>query len=46
MMLNGSHTLIPLLSGALSAAAGTGPVFWLIALGLACGAWFSRRQVK
>ena len=46
MMLNGSHTIIPLLSGALSAAAGTGPVFWLIALGLGCGAWFARRQMK
>jgi MFS family permease len=46
MMLNGSHTFIPLVSGALSAAVGTGPVFWLIAAGLGCGAWFARRQVK
>jgi predicted MFS family arabinose efflux permease len=46
MMLNGSHTLIPLLSGALSAAVGTGPVFWLLALLLGSGAWFARRQVK
>jgi MFS family permease len=46
MMLNGSHSFIPLLSGALSAAAGTGPVFWLIAFGLGCGAWFAKRQVK
>jgi len=46
MMLNGSHTMIPLLSGALSAAAGTGPVFWLLAAALIVGAWFARRQVK
>ena len=46
MMLNGSHTFIPLLSGALSAAAGTGPVFWIIAFLLGCGAWFAKRQVK
>ena len=46
MMLNGSHTMIPLLSGTLSAAAGTGPVFWALAVALGCGAWFARRQVK
>jgi predicted MFS family arabinose efflux permease len=46
MMLNGSHTMIPLLSGALSAAAGTGPVFWALAATLMVGAWFARRQVK
>jgi len=46
MMLNGSHTMIPLLSGALSAAVGTGPVFWLIACALGGGAWFAKRQVK
>jgi MFS family permease len=46
MMLNGSHTMIPLLSGALSAAAGTGPVFGLLAAILIAGAWFARRQVK
>jgi len=46
MMLNGSHTMIPLLSGALSAAAGTGPVFGLLATILIVGAWFARRQVK
>jgi MFS family permease len=46
MMLNGSHTMIPLLSGALSAAAGTGPVFGVLAAILLVGAWFARRQVK
>ncbi len=41
-LLNGSHTLIPLLSGALSAAAGMTPVFGLIAAGLLGGAWFTK----
>ena len=46
MMLNGSHTMIPVLSGALSAAAGTGLAFWLLAGLLLLGAGFARRQVK
>ncbi len=41
-MLNGSHTVIPLASGALSAAAGMGPAFWLVAGLLLGGAWFAR----
>ena len=41
-MLNGSHTVIPLASGALTAAAGMGPAFWLIAGLLLGGAWFAR----
>jgi MFS family permease len=41
-MLNGSHTVIPLASGALSAAAGMAPAFWLIAGCLLAGAWFAR----
>jgi len=42
-MLNGSHTVIPLASGALAAAAGgLGPAFWLIAGFLLSGAWFAR----
>ncbi len=41
-MLNGSHTFIPLASGALSAVAGMGPAFWLIAGLLFGGAWFAR----
>jgi MFS family permease len=45
-LLNGSHTLIPLASGALSAAAGMAPVFWLIAAFLLCGAWFARQSIK
>lgn len=45
-LLNGSHTLIPLASGAASAAVGVAPVFWLLAAALLGGAWFARRQVK
>jgi MFS family permease len=41
-MLNGSHTAIPLASGALSAAAGMLPAFWLVAGCLLAGAWFAR----
>ena len=44
-LLNGSHTLIPLASGAASTAVGMAPVFWLLAAGLLGGAWFARRQV-
>jgi MFS family permease len=45
-LLNGSHTLIPLASGALSAVAGMGPVFWLLAAFLLGGAWFARQRIK
>jgi predicted MFS family arabinose efflux permease len=45
-LLNGSHTLIPLASGAASAALGLAPVFWVLAACLLGGAWFARRQVK
>jgi MFS family permease len=45
-MLNGSHTLIPLASGAGSATVGMTPVFWVLAACLLCGAWFARQQVK
>jgi MFS family permease len=43
-MLNASHTFIPLASGAVSAALGMAPVFWLLALCLLGGSWFARRQ--
>ena len=43
-LLNGSHTLIPLVSGAISAAAGMAPVFWLLAAALLSGAWYARRS--
>jgi predicted MFS family arabinose efflux permease len=45
-LLNGSHTLIPLASGAVSAAYGMAPVFWALALFLFGGAWFARRRIK
>jgi predicted MFS family arabinose efflux permease len=45
-LLNGSHTLIPLASGAASSAVGMAPVFWVLAAFLLGGAWFARRQVK
>jgi MFS family permease len=44
-LLNASHTLIPLASGAASAAVGMAPVFWVLAAALLVGAWFARRQV-
>jgi MFS family permease len=43
-MLNASHTAIPLASGAVSAAVGMSPAFWLLALCLLSGAWFVRRR--
>jgi predicted MFS family arabinose efflux permease len=43
-MLNASHTFIPLASGAISAAAGMSPAFWLLAICLLSGAWFVRRR--
>jgi predicted MFS family arabinose efflux permease len=46
-LLNGSHTLIPVASGALAAAAGTAaPAFWLLAATLLGGAWYARRRVR
>jgi MFS family permease len=46
LTLNASHTFIPLVSGALSAAVGMAPVFLLLAAGLLGGSWYSRQQVK
>jgi MFS family permease len=45
-MLNGSHTFIPLVSGAISGALGMAPVFALISLALLGGAWFARQRIK
>ena len=45
-LLNGSHTLIPLASGALSVAFGMAPVFWLLSAFLLGGAWFARLRIK
>ncbi|HEU4352571.1 MAG TPA: MFS transporter [Burkholderiales bacterium] len=44
-LLNASHTLIPLASGAASAAIGMTPVFWALAAALLGGAWFARRRL-
>jgi MFS family permease len=44
-LLNGSHTLIPLVSGAASTALGMSPVFWALAVLLLGGAWYSRRLI-
>ena len=46
LLLNGSHTLIPIASGALSAVAGMSPAFWLIAAFLLGGTWFARQRIK
>ncbi len=43
-LLNGSHTLIPLSSGAASVAVGLQPVFWVLGAALLAGAWFARRR--
>lgn len=46
-LMNGSHTLIPLASGALAAFVGTtAPAFWLLAALLLGGAWFAHRKVE
>jgi len=45
-LLNGSHTLIPLASGAVSSTLGMAPVFWVLAACLLGGAWFARNQIK
>ncbi len=45
-MLNASHTVIPLASGALSVLIGMAPVFWLLSGCLLGGAWFARRHAR
>ncbi len=45
-MLNASHTFIPLASGAISAAAGMSPAFWLLAACLLGGACLVARKVE
>jgi MFS family permease len=45
-MLNASHTMIPLGSGAVSAAVGMLPAFWFLAFCLLGGAFFAVRKVK
>ena len=45
-LLNGSHTIVPLASGAASTAVGMAPVFWVLAAFLLGGAWFARKQMQ
>ena len=42
-MINASQTFIPLTSGALTAALGMGPVFWVLGLGIFAGGVYARR---
>jgi MFS family permease len=43
-MLNGSHTAVPMITGAVGTAMGVGPVFWVIAGCLFAGGWMIRGQ--
>ena len=45
LMLNASHTAIPLASGAISAAVGMAPAFWALAVLLLAGAWYAKRKI-
>ena len=44
VVLNASHTVLPLAFGAVGAALGMMPVFWSMALALAGGGWFANRR--
>ena len=44
VVLNASHTLLPLVFGGLGAALGMMPVFWSMASALAAGGWFADRR--
>ena len=44
VVLNASHTLLPLLFGGLGAALGISPVFWSMSAALAAGGWFANRR--
>ena len=46
LMLNASHTFIPLASGAISAALGMAPMFVVLAAGLLAGGWLASRHVR
>jgi MFS family permease len=43
-LLNASHTVLPLLFGALGAALGMGPVFWSMSALLLGGGWFALQR--
>jgi predicted MFS family arabinose efflux permease len=44
VVLNSSHTVLPLMFGGLGAALGMVPVFWSMSAALAAGVWFSNRR--
>jgi predicted MFS family arabinose efflux permease len=44
VVLNASHTLLPLAFGGVGAALGMMPVFWTMATALASGAWLSNKR--
>jgi predicted MFS family arabinose efflux permease len=44
VVLNASHTVLPLLFGGLGAALGMKPVFWSMSAALAAGGWFANRR--
>lgn len=44
LLLNFAQAGIPLTFGALGAALGMAPVFWLMAFALAAGGWYARRE--
>jgi predicted MFS family arabinose efflux permease len=44
VVLNASHTVLPLLFGGVGAALGMLPVFWTMSFALAAGAWFANRR--
>ena len=43
-LLNASHAGVPILSGAVGAAIGVAPVFWVVAACLFAGGWLTRAQ--
>jgi predicted MFS family arabinose efflux permease len=44
VVLNASHTVLPLAFGGVGAALGMFPVFWTMGLALAAGGWFANRR--
>jgi predicted MFS family arabinose efflux permease len=44
VVLNASHTVLPLAFGGVGAALGMSPVFWSMAAALAAGGWFANRR--
>lgn len=45
-LLNVSHASVPILSGAVGAAIGVAPVFWVVAACLFAGSWMTRGQLR